>query len=383
MRLSVWDAGRGGCEWFVLLALLSIAGLACSSDIRRGKPGLADASDAEVGGVDADAAGETSTVDSGDAGLSEGDTSDAGPDTGEPDAGPLRGPPYPIVLAHGFGGFEHLTDVEQLPYFYGVADELRSTGEVVLVTEVDPFADSYTRGEELLAQIETFATEERWDKVHIIGHSQGGLDARYVAHHRPDLVASVVTISSPHGGTRVADVALELADSELTRDVIDAVSQLLGRALYDESGNQTGAVDSLEQFSEPGIAEFNKRITNREEVYYASVAGRTDRHLGGSECAVENPPGFVEDWELTGDPVDPILSLTETVLDGPAGTRPNDGMVSVENSKWGEFLGCVPADHLDEVGQLVGDDPGAFNDWKYLDFYKNLVAFLHDREPSP
>ena len=31
---------------------------------------------------------------------------------------------------------------------------------------------------------------------------------------------------------------------------------------------------------------------------------------------------------------------------------PSDGMVSVESAKWGEFRGCLPADHYDVIGQI-------------------------------
>ena len=51
----------------------------------------------------------------------------------------------------------------------------------------------------------------------------------------------------------------------------------------------------------------------------------------------------------------------------------------VKSGRWGEFWGCVPADHLDEIGQLFGDDPGVGNDWKYLDFYTSLVATLRQK----
>jgi triacylglycerol lipase len=50
--------------------------------------------------------------------------------------------------------------------------------------------------------------------------------------------------------------------------------------------------------------------------------------------------------------------------------------VRVKDARWGEFLGCVPADHLDEVGQLLGDGPGLGNDWDYVAFYDDLVRFL-------
>ena len=30
-----------------------------------------------------------------------------------------------------------------------------------------------------------------------------------------------------------------------------------------------------------------------------------------------------------------------------------DGLVSVQSAQWGEFLGTIPADHMDEIGQIA------------------------------
>ena len=99
------------------------------------------------------------------------------------------GPPYPIVLAHGFFGFEDFAGVGFITYFYGVKDELADRGEAQVFTPaVDPFNDSETRGEELLAHVERILAETGAAKVNLIGHSQGGLDSRYVAHQRPCLL---------------------------------------------------------------------------------------------------------------------------------------------------------------------------------------------------
>lgn len=38
-------------------------------------------------------------------------------------------------------------------------------------------------------------------KVHVIGHSLGGIIARSLAHQRPDDIASVITLGSPFRGT--------------------------------------------------------------------------------------------------------------------------------------------------------------------------------------
>ena len=43
-----------------------------------------------------------------------------------PDVPAPLGPPYPIVLAHGFFGFEQFAGVDFATYFYGVKDYLSS-----------------------------------------------------------------------------------------------------------------------------------------------------------------------------------------------------------------------------------------------------------------
>lgn len=47
------------------------------------------------------------------------------------------------------------------------------------------------------------------DGVHLVGHSLGGLLARYAVQRRglADVASTVVTIAAPHGGTRLARLA--------------------------------------------------------------------------------------------------------------------------------------------------------------------------------
>ena len=57
--------------------------------------------------------------------------------------------------------------------------------------------------------------------------------------------------------------------------------------------------------------------------------------------------------------------------------RPNDGMVTVESAKWGKFMGCVPADHLDEVGQPK-DSANPLTGFDHLQFYRTIASSLDD-----
>src|SRR5262245_13519683 len=147
------------------------------------------------------------------------------------------GPPYPFVLAHGFFGFEEFAGLDFETYYFHVKEHLASQGEIVLTPAVDPFNDSDERGKQLLDKIEAFRVTTGAAKVNIVGHSQGGLDARVVANLAPDRVASVITISTPHYGTPVADVAMKLFGDPNAQAIIDALVQLIGGALYDTVGD--------------------------------------------------------------------------------------------------------------------------------------------------
>jgi len=287
------------------------------------------------------------------------------------------GPPYPIVLAHGFFGFEDFAGVGFITYFYGVKDELADRGEAQVFTPaVDPFNDSETRGEELLAHVERILAETGAAKVNLIGHSQGGLDSRYVAHQRPELVASVTTFATPHRGTPIADVVLQLVDDPRFSSLADRLVRLIGAALWDAAGEETSVFASLGQLSTPGADAFNARYTNQPGVAYYSITGRTDRSDGGADCMVADAPPFIGRYRRTLDPVEPLLDIPEQIVDGGSADVANDGLVRVRDARWGRFLGCVPADHFDEIGQLFGDGPGWGNDFDHLLFYAELIEWL-------
>jgi triacylglycerol lipase len=288
------------------------------------------------------------------------------------------GPPYPIVLAHGFFGFEEFAGVGFATYFYGVKQALAAQGETLVFTPaVDPFNDSTARGQMLIERIEEILAETGHAKVNLIGHSQGGLDARVVAYERPELVASVTTFATPHQGTPIADIVLRLVQNQDAQRFIDWLVKLAAAPLYGQAGEQTSLSKPMLLFSEKGIAEFNAKYHDRASVRYFSLTGRTNWHLGGSDCQTEDAPPFITQWNTARDPVDPLLSLTEALLDGGLGDPyPNDGLVRVADAKWGKFLGCVPADHLDEIGHLFGDSPGVGNGWKHRELYASLIAYL-------
>ena len=76
---------------------------------------------------------------------------------------------------------------------------------------MDPVASSDVRSAQLLDYVDDVLSCLCTEKVNLIGHSQGGLDARMLIGplDRAEAVASITTISSPHLGFQLADDVVE------------------------------------------------------------------------------------------------------------------------------------------------------------------------------
>jgi triacylglycerol lipase len=215
-------------------------------------------------------------------------------------------------------------------------------------------------------------------KVNLVAHSQGGLDARYLVStlHYGDRVASVVTVGTPHQGTAVADVALGLVTpSGFTTEVINTL--LLG--IQGLSGNDAGNPNvkaNLAQLATETMKQFNGQNPDDARVHYYSVAGRSSLATAAAECGSSvwpNPSGV--------DVLNPLLALPASIFPlaspNPLQPVPSDGLVGVPSARWGKVLGCVPADHFDEVGQIAEITADPLSGFDHLDLYRRIVAALH------
>ena len=286
-----------------------------------------------------------------------------------PDTSITRHGAYPIVLAHGLFGFKN---IGPLDYFYGIAPALRAKGRNVIATQVDAVQDSDVRGAQLVAQIEQIRTDTGAAKVVIIGHSQGGLDARWAASHDPDAVAAVITVATPHLGSPVADVASGLLPGDSSA-ALDALADLFGAA----PGSTSSFPAAIQLLTAQGAAEFNAANPDAPGIPYWSVAGRSNM-VAASGCPAST--AVTSAWDSYVDPMGVELAPVAEILNLAAGlpTPVHDGLVTVQSATWGTFLGCAPADHFDEVCQIAGQSPGAGNDFACVQLYLNLEQLLTD-----
>ena len=123
---------------------------------------------------------------------------------------------YPIVLAHGIARFdvllrdllrdEDMSD-DRTHYFRRIRSTLQGAGFPTYHSSV-PWAESVAvRSRALRANVEQVLAATGAQKVHIIGHSMGGLDARHMlfdgrADGIHERVASLTTIGTPHWARR-------------------------------------------------------------------------------------------------------------------------------------------------------------------------------------
>ncbi|MCB1859179.1 MAG: alpha/beta fold hydrolase [Gammaproteobacteria bacterium] len=210
-----------------------------------------------------------------------------------------------MVFVHGFLGFT----VIPLPgwpirYFRHVSECLSERGRDPLFPALQPAGDIKSRA----ASLAIFLDRLQVPKIHLVGHSMGGLDSRYVAamYDPGRRVRSVVTLGTPHHGTPVADWFFN------TRGPLQWVGRHWLRA-------------ALRDLTPAACKAFNASVADRPDVRYVSVAG-------------VRPPA-----ELPA-----ILRPWGRLLQRCAGD--NDGLVPASSAHWGERGGTVRSDHLELVG---------------------------------
>ena len=113
---------------------------------------------------------------------------------------------HPIVLLHGMAGFIQWGPFE---YFAGVPQALRDDGHEVFLCNVSPYQPIPVRAKQCGKQIDGFLDDSGHKHVHLIGHSHGGLDGRYMISSLGfgDRIASLTTITSPHRGSLIIDAS--------------------------------------------------------------------------------------------------------------------------------------------------------------------------------
>ena len=257
------------------------------------------------------------------------------------------------MLVHGILGFNRLTlgGVKIAEYFRDVPQALRDAGHIIptppRLNQAGAIAD---RAQDLKNYLEDENNVDVFGKrVHILAHSMGGLDTRYMISKlgMEDRIISLTTISTPHHGSPIAD---------LFRDVTDPRLVPLVKSL---GGNIDGSLDLTIE----SMREFNDVIFDSPKVHHFAVAGKSPTFLGRSWDIAKHLHRIIQEKE--GD---------------------SDGIVSVASASFGQarenwtFLGTWKANHFREMNWGKNVIPSF---WEKLDKsiiknYIDLVAQVKD-----
>jgi triacylglycerol lipase len=223
-----------------------------------------------------------------------------------------------VVLVHGLMGFDQLgVGPTRVDYFRGVRARLEDAGLEVITARMSPMGSLPVRAAELARQIEQLPH----DRLVMIGHSMGGLDARW-AIAREGLAArtaAVISIGTPHRGTPIADL--------LALRPIDRARRAMARF-----GLSSEAIDWL---TTARLAALNLELTDVPGVRYACLITATaDRSR-----------------------VHPLLRAPHAYLARSHGA--SDGLVPRSSQLWGEILAEEEIDHWAQIGWSAAHDAAA------------------------
>ncbi|KAJ7293400.1 Alpha/Beta hydrolase protein [Mycena rebaudengoi] len=236
-----------------------------------------------------------------------------------------RSPKNPVVFCHGLLGFDSVTigpaiAPMQVTHWRGIKEVLEANGTEVLITRVPATSSPIDRAKVLEERISEVYPGR---SVHLIGHSMGGLDCRYLTTHlthRKFNVLSITTIATPHRGSSFADHFL----STVGRTRMPCASVL---SLLDLLPNGGGDGKAFESLTIESMRKFNEETPDVKGVQYFSWGATYE-------------PGLIDTWKW---PHSVILEQEGE----------NDGLVSVASSKWGTYLGTLSGvNHLNLVGWI-------------------------------
>ncbi len=227
----------------------------------------------------------------------------------------------PIVLVHGLGAKKGFGPIA---YFHSLKPLLESWGNRVFIADLAFWNSIEHRAQQLADQIKTAFPNE---KVNILGHSMGGIDARYAAAYLncSERIASITTMGTPNHGCTIVDLVMDKLDFTKA-DKVDKVLAAVGIQGFSHRG--------FEQLSTKNMKnETGSTIPDAASVSYYSVVG-----------AIPDP---VQKYAL------PVFWKTHQILKDLEGD--NDGFVSVQSATHGELIGVYAMDHYRQIGHFMSN----------------------------
>ena len=230
---------------------------------------------------------------------------------------------YPIMMVHGLA----FRDRKHICYWGRIPAALRAQGATIFFGRQDGWGTIEYNAGVLKDNINWILSETGCEKINLIAHSKGGLDARCMISScdMGDKIASLTTISTPHHGCVTISRLCRLP--KWIFRVIAVFTNSLFRLLGDKRPDFFTATMQLRKEFMDG---FNEQNPDASEVYYQSYAGVMKNSFS-----------------------DILLSFPHFVVFRVEGE--NDGLVTLASAEWTNFKGVLRGatrrgiSHADEI----------------------------------
>lgn len=266
-------------------------------------------------------------------------------------------PSAPIILAHGYLGFGALGP---LNYFNNVASILKSAGATqVFAPDVAPKGTLATRSQELATAISEQFPGQR---VHVIAHSMGGLDARWLIANGAPNIASLTTLGSPFQGTLVADVAanparlLQVNAGQLLAAIVRYEIQIavqwpfqIAAQTHFATAQLRAAVASLATGDYSGLLKYFQGLFSLEGGALGELTTEKCRqNFPDDQHDLRGVPAFSYAGAIAPARVTPLLTAPAILLDSTG--QQDDGLVPVPSATLRNHKATLPVDHTGLIG---------------------------------
>lgn len=254
---------------------------------------------------------------------------------------------YPIILVHGL----MIRHFKRFRAFGRIERELKSERHDVYIATHDGFGSIETNAEQLRDYISGVLLKTGAEKVHLIAHSKGGLDLKYMikTYGMSEKIASFTTLSTPHKGSAIASHIWRLP--MWIKKILAFFINTFYRILGDKHPNAIKACDQL-RTSNDGDEELFDPF---DGIYCQSYSATLKR---GRDCFIMALPHK-------------IYKKYENVA--------TDGLVSHDSAKFGNYRGEI-LDMSISHGQMVDFASRKHQKEKIYEFYKNMCRELEEKE---
>lgn len=245
----------------------------------------------------------------------------------------------PIVLVHGIFGFDQIAlgGLKVGDYYRLIPDALRKDGHVVPHPPQTNRAGSVAeRAQDLKNYLQDPNRVEVFEKkVHLLAHSMGGLDSRFLIAKlgMANRVLSLTTIATPHHGSPIANLVVKGTEPGLT--------VLLGRLGVDVNATLDLTTEACERR--------NKEVQDEPGVAYFSIGSQFDppRIFGKPQGLLGHSRDLIAKTEQNNDGVVSVASAT--MSDRPAWTSLDTWNVNhFREINWGANLLPTPLELADK-----------------------------------